>query len=571
LTDLDVETMELYAKQGWPLELLKDLCREAVRYLTSKTGITVYIDALDEGDVEDDVRDMVAFIEELTARTSTGNQPLRVCLASRHYPTISMHNVERLILEKFEDHNDDIATYVQAQLHIGNLALRAELVSTICARASEVFLWVVLVVKILNKEADRGHQHNIPAKLQELPTGLHDLFEKIIERDADNNQCFLSALIWALFSKGSLKPIELYFAVMFSTGQLGPKDMVWDSGLVDPTTVENFLISSSKGLVECVRKGHTTSVSSRVQIIHESVREYLFSDGLRKLDKDLNAAAEARCHWRLAKWNITYIQLAVETGLLGRSDQARSFRQCPLLEYAVEYALSHAETAARLGCRQPVHDIASVKMWNRFGYPGSDTTMLHLLVHRRHGRLVAIELERISKKPGRKRQVYLDTQYQSFRPVERPIPCNCTALGSAVALGEVNMVRALLESGACACIRCDHHGFPLDIARTHPETVMPEGEELSEPPIPTSERSQIVDLLCARLSASSASGYEQPHEEHGADVALPIRGRSFLTLAKIASRFGARNWNEKFTRNGAQSSDVDPDSALCFSKADSTG
>jgi hypothetical protein len=32
--DLDAETMEVYAKEGWPLELLKDLCREAVRNLT---------------------------------------------------------------------------------------------------------------------------------------------------------------------------------------------------------------------------------------------------------------------------------------------------------------------------------------------------------------------------------------------------------------------------------------------------------------------------------------------------------------------------------------------------------
>jgi hypothetical protein len=34
LVDLDAETMEVYAKEGWPLELLKDLCREAVRNLT---------------------------------------------------------------------------------------------------------------------------------------------------------------------------------------------------------------------------------------------------------------------------------------------------------------------------------------------------------------------------------------------------------------------------------------------------------------------------------------------------------------------------------------------------------
>ena len=122
-----------------------------------------------------------------------------------------MPNVEKLVLDTLEDHDEDIATYVQAHLHIGNVALRAELVSTICAKASGVFLWVVLVVKILNKEADRGYQHNIKAKLQQIPNGLNELFEKIIERDAGNNYCLLPALTWVLFSKNSLRPIEMYF------------------------------------------------------------------------------------------------------------------------------------------------------------------------------------------------------------------------------------------------------------------------------------------------------------------------------------------------------------------------
>ena len=82
LADLDPESMEFYATQGWPLELLKDLCREAVRQVTKETRITIFIDALDEGDVEDDVRDMVAFIEELTAGISSSSRSLHVCLAS---------------------------------------------------------------------------------------------------------------------------------------------------------------------------------------------------------------------------------------------------------------------------------------------------------------------------------------------------------------------------------------------------------------------------------------------------------------------------------------------------------
>ena len=102
--------------------------------------------------------------------------------------------------------------------------------------------------------------------------------------------------------------------------------MVWDPKLVDPTVVDNFLVFSSRGLVECVQKGYAKHKSSQVQVIHESVREYLLTDGLRKLDEDLTVDFEAKCHWRFAKWCMTYIQLAVEHGLFDKSEQAQSYR-----------------------------------------------------------------------------------------------------------------------------------------------------------------------------------------------------------------------------------------------------
>lgn len=541
--DLDTETIEYYAAQGWPLELLKDLCREAVRNLTRETGVTVVLDALDEGAVEDDVRDMVTFIEEFTASNSSSNQNLHVCLASRHYPSISMQNVERLVLDTLRDHSEDIATYVRAQLRIGNASMRAQLVSNICDRASGVFLWVVLVVKILNKEADRGNHHNILAILQEIPTSLHDLFDTIIDKDTDNNQCLLPTLIWVLFSEGSLQPIELYFAIMISTGQLSPENMVWDPKLVDATVVENFLISSSRGLVECVKKGYEAAKSTQVQIIHESVREYLVTDGLRKLDEDLNVHLEAKCHLRLAKWCLTYIQLAVEHGLLGKSEQARSYRQCPLLEYATGYALSHAETAAALGHKQIVHDTAPVATWRLFGSSSGCSTMLHLLVLERRHHLVAMELEQNAKRPANDQQAYLDAPCLSVRFGEGREAQICTALELAIAMGNVRIVRALLESGADANIECQRHGTPLKVALIEPEfreAMRDQGETLFDISITKSDRSRIVKLLL----------------ENGADVSRPIQGQSFWT---IASHYRGFEVLEVLVEHGVHPKDADPD------------
>jgi hypothetical protein len=488
LTDLRAETIELYRIRGWPLELLKDLCRKALRQLASETKATIFIDALDEGNVEDDVRDMVTFVEELAAEAQASGLTLHICLASRHYPTISILHSELLILDTLGAHDEDITAYVQSQLRIDSRALRAKLVVSIAQRARAVFLWVVLVVKILNKEIDRGNQHLLDAKLQELPSGLHDLFDAILEKDAEYDPRLLPALLWVLFARKSLMPAELYFAIMVSTNQLDSENVVWDPDAVNQTVLTNFLLSSSMGLLEIVEY-------DRVQIIHESVREYLLLYGLRKLDKDLSLETTAKSHGRLAKWCSAYIEITVTHGLLGESDQPRAMRLCPLLGYVVESALEHAEMAARESYPQPTYTETSLETWRLIAdirnqrselklptqtvHPRSlatlaefkvehkpvYTTMLHLLILQRLSCLVGIELELNAKRDAKERQLYLDAV--CLRADEYGIgysESGCGALQIAISTGDVGIVHALLREGADANACCRRHGSPLDVA-----------------------------------------------------------------------------------------------------------
>jgi hypothetical protein len=504
LTDLRAETIELYGKQGWPLELLKDLCRKALRRLSSETKTTIFIDALDEGDVEDDVRDMVGFIEELAAEASSGGRTLHICLASRHYPTISILHSELLILDTLEDHDEDITNYVRAQLRIDSPALRANLVASIVHRARAVFLWVILVVKILNKEIDRGNQHLLEAKLRELPSGLHDLFEAILGRDAEYDPRLLPALLWVLFARRSLMPAELYFAIMISTNQLGADNVVWDPNVVNQTVLTKFLLSSSMGLLEIVESAYENNftkkvqITNSVQVIHESVREYLLTHGLQKLDEDLSLNVRAKCHGRLAEWCSSYIEMAVASGLLGRSEQSRAMRQCPLLDYVVLYALNHAERAAEEGYQDPTHTATSFETWRlvtdiRFSrselyvpsyavHPNSlaalqnseedgigrqpvCTTMLHLLTLQRLPYLVNIELEQVAKRDAKERQLYLDAVCLRADGYNSEYSkSGCSALEIATSMGDVGMTRALLRAGADANLCCGRHGSPLEVA-----------------------------------------------------------------------------------------------------------
>jgi hypothetical protein len=144
---------------------------------------------------------------------------------------------------------------------------------------------------------------------------------------------------------------------MISTDQLSSSNIVWDPNVVDQTVIANFILTSSRGLLEFVEPGTrpTRYAVNGVQIIHESVREYLLKHGLQKLDEDLGQHTKGKCYERLAKWCTKYIQSTVQLGLFGEDEQARSMRQCPLLDHATQHCLTYAEQAAEQGCRQPIY------------------------------------------------------------------------------------------------------------------------------------------------------------------------------------------------------------------------
>ena len=58
-----------------------------------------------------------------------------------------------------------------------------------------MFLWVVLVVAMLNKEGDRGNQHLLTTQLQSVPDGLLPLLEDLRNRGASDRR-FLPAIQW---------------------------------------------------------------------------------------------------------------------------------------------------------------------------------------------------------------------------------------------------------------------------------------------------------------------------------------------------------------------------------------
>lgn len=138
---------------GWPLELLKDLLRHAIRSTSQSKHLTFYVDAVDEGSVDNDVLEMVEFFQELADIAISEALQLSVCLANRHYPKLSVDRCEELLLDFHQGHNGDIETYLRQKLRLKQSPLKDEMTLKIQHRAGGVFLWIVLVVGITQQRA----------------------------------------------------------------------------------------------------------------------------------------------------------------------------------------------------------------------------------------------------------------------------------------------------------------------------------------------------------------------------------------------------------------------------------
>jgi len=75
-----------------------------------------------------------------------------ICFSSRHYPHITIKKGTELTLEDEIGHKEDIQLYIAAKLRLKNTKAAQTLQAEILEKSSLIFLWVVLVVDILNSE-----------------------------------------------------------------------------------------------------------------------------------------------------------------------------------------------------------------------------------------------------------------------------------------------------------------------------------------------------------------------------------------------------------------------------------
>jgi ankyrin repeat protein len=331
----------------WSMEKLKDVLRSALKRVQNRQ-VVCYIDALDECD-EDEIRDMISYFLDLTDETAKAGVHMRICLSSRHYPHITIRRGLSFKLERQKEHQEDIANYIASELAIGDGPYAEDIKQRVQEKASGVFMWIVLVVRILNKEFDKGNMLALQKRLDEIPSSLSELFLDMLTRDCEDLERLWICLQWVLFAKRPLTRQELYFAIIAGSDptNLNP----WNRQEISLPDMGRYILNCSKGLTELTKKTMT------VQFIHESVRDFLLKEnGLAKLWAQFADNFTGNSHDKLRQCCET--QLMAVPGVNIEYPASRPWKSAsvknlfPFLQYAVDFVFHHANLAQEHGWQQ---------------------------------------------------------------------------------------------------------------------------------------------------------------------------------------------------------------------------
>ncbi|KAI1749172.1 hypothetical protein F4782DRAFT_514798 [Xylaria castorea] len=343
----------------WSVEALQDFLKRILGEIPPRRNLVCYIDALDECE-EDSIREMVSFFEDLGHTTTKKQKNLYVWFSSRHYPYISVGHSCTFVLEDANGHSQDLKTYVDDKIRIGSSKPAQEVKNGLLSKASGVFLWLALVVPMLNKEYDHGRLHALQQRLRDIPSDLHALFEDMITRSSHSKAELELYLRWILYARQALSTWQLYHGILTGTNVEPEIISELDETHVSNDVVDRFIIDASMGLAEIVE---TPRYRNTVQFIHESVRDFLLKlDGLRTICSDHEGSYHGTSHDILRKCCATYINNYSTILLLNKPNREH------FINYAFENLFWHSERAQEASISQ-VTFLATYNLesWLRLG------------------------------------------------------------------------------------------------------------------------------------------------------------------------------------------------------------
>ncbi|PTB60145.1 hypothetical protein M431DRAFT_476679 [Trichoderma harzianum CBS 226.95] len=322
-------------KWKWdPNDLWRFLESSLPRVLAVRS-VWLFVDALDEcGEIN--AKDLVKKFKLLTERITP-------CLLT----AINSGSVSAVVCLERENRGD-ISTYVRSELFPYGESMSITIPDLIIDRASGVFLWAELVVKI---GVDLGLNGDGPAKIMaavhSIPKDLDELYKRLIH---NMTPASLKLIKWVCFATRPLSVSELRWAmaVRADYSSLNACQNAEDY-IPDDDRMKKQIVKLSRGLAEV-----TTGDDLIVQFIHQSVKDFFIDKGLSKLveeivgDSTTPYAATGMSHLELSKTCIKYFAME-EIVQLKNYERQKLYAEFPFLRYAISSWVAHLKESDDYG------------------------------------------------------------------------------------------------------------------------------------------------------------------------------------------------------------------------------
>ncbi|KAL2289344.1 hypothetical protein FJTKL_02347 [Diaporthe vaccinii] len=304
-------------KQDWDIKSLSQAMLHIPHIPPAVPGcrdrITLFVDALDENQNQDDNNSLLDIFESLKAtyrgvRAKPDAPVLEICLASRPWPIFGRRLGDDPRVPSFAIHNfttKDIKGYTQSQLLMSKNMLKScserqkaisELSSDIALRAKGVFIWVRMVVDNLRQDITDGTPiDSLRGILHEYPEELDDMYKFTLNRIRGAYWPETMIVFKAMVaSRVPLTVLQLYTVTHICMGSLQsyhestePSDDIlsWlasrSGGLIElvGTDAEERVSAASGGAAEKPLKDLASGVSMglnpHAELLHQTVQEFV--------------------------------------------------------------------------------------------------------------------------------------------------------------------------------------------------------------------------------------------------------------------------------------------------------
>ena len=432
--------------------------------------LRIYIDALDESG-QKIAMETVDYLQDQVSKASLAGKSLGVCFSCRHYPLLALDDGLEICVER--ETRLDIAVYVRDRL--AKRVLEPEkaqiLEKDIIARADGVFLWTVLVIpSVLQLCRRRFRLQDIRDHITKKPQELHELYHAILHGIPDDRrQQSLVLMRWTCFA---LEPLSLRqirdIMVLEESPQLTSFTECHKACASVPADADMKarIIDLSGGLVE-FKKHDDKEV---IQLIHQSVNDYLVEEGIQILDDTAQGHIIGRSHLHLSCLCARYIGMD-DVPSKGQPKDANDFslsiQSFPLIGYATTFWNKHASEAEKHELRQ--EDLLQAcwllhsSLARRMDQWVSLHKMFRNLRYMREPPVIGMTISHVLARDGLDKMLSVFVAPEDVK-IDLQDKKGRTPLSYAAQYGKAEVVKLLLARGADTSLEDNNSRTPLSYA-----------------------------------------------------------------------------------------------------------